>query len=81
MSRSKTATQSSTEGAQVASLATDGNFKDDETECAKTTVSDNPYLEIDLENDTYLSYISFVLPRTHETYPNIKVTISSEWIK
>ena len=78
VSLGKAAIQSSTEGNQVASLVTDANFKNEESDCAQTTVSDNPYLEVDLGKDYFTHLVALVLPATQPEYNNIKVTITSE---
>ena len=59
-------------------MVTDGNFKDDDSECAKTTVSDNPYVELDLGKDTLIYAVAFVLPGSQESYSKIKIRVSSK---
>ena len=77
LSFGKPVTQSSTDGSQVASLVNDGNFKDDDSECAKTAISDNPYLELDLQTDTFVQLVVFTFPGSQDSYTNLKIVITN----
>ncbi|XP_028405888.1 uncharacterized protein LOC114528449 [Dendronephthya gigantea] len=77
-SRGKPVTQSSTEGTHDASLATDGNYEqNDDKECAMTTVSNTPYLLVDLGNDIFINFVVFILSKSSSSYSNIKITFSN----
>lgn len=74
LSRGKPAVQSSTEGSHEASYATDGDYNNFELpmKYSQTTVSDNPYLQVDLGQNVYVVDVVLSVPILTETIPVVK---------
>ena len=83
LSRGKPTTQSSTDGSHVASYATDGDYNnyDLPMNYSKTTVSDKPYLQVDLEAIVSIDYVVLNFPMfslNGDAYYRIRILVGEQ---
>ena len=83
LSRGKPTTQSSTDGSHVASYATDGDYNnyDLPMNYSKTTVSDKPYLQVDLEAIVSIDYVVLNFPMFSakgDAYYRIRILVGEQ---